>query len=68
MCGLQPGGVICEIMNADGSMARVPHLAEFCARHGFKMISVAELIRYRLETNTLSSAAAKAVWKLRRAF
>jgi 3,4-dihydroxy 2-butanone 4-phosphate synthase/GTP cyclohydrolase II len=50
MCGLEPGGVICEIMNADGSMARVPHLAEFCARHGLKMISVAELIRYRLET------------------
>jgi 3,4-dihydroxy 2-butanone 4-phosphate synthase / GTP cyclohydrolase II len=50
MCGLQPGGVICEIMNADGSMARVPHLKEFCERHGLKMISVAELIRYRLET------------------
>jgi 3,4-dihydroxy 2-butanone 4-phosphate synthase / GTP cyclohydrolase II len=50
MCGFEPGGVICEIMNADGSMARVPHLAEFCARHGLKMISVAELIRYRLET------------------
>jgi 3,4-dihydroxy 2-butanone 4-phosphate synthase/GTP cyclohydrolase II len=50
MCGLQPGGVICEIMNADGSMARVPHLAEFCERHELKMISVAELIRYRLET------------------
>ena len=50
MAGLQPGGVICEIMNADGSMARVPHLAEFCARHGLKMISVADLIRYRLET------------------
>jgi 3,4-dihydroxy 2-butanone 4-phosphate synthase/GTP cyclohydrolase II len=50
MCGLEPGGVICEIMNADGSMARVPHLREFCAHHGLKMISVAELIRYRLET------------------
>ncbi len=50
MCGLEPGGVICEIMNEDGSMARVPHLADFCARHGLKMISVAELIRYRLET------------------
>ena len=42
MAGLEPGGVICEIMNADGSMARVPQLAEFCARHGLKMISVAE--------------------------
>lgn len=48
MSGLQPGGVICEIMNPDGSMARVPQLAEFCARHEMKMISVAELIRYRL--------------------
>ena len=49
MCGLEPGGVICEIMNADGSMARVPQLAEFCGVHGMKMISVAALIRYRLE-------------------
>jgi len=48
MCGLEPGGVICEIMNPDGSMARVPQLLEFCARHGMKMISVEELIRYRL--------------------
>ncbi|MGA3188563.1 MAG: 3,4-dihydroxy-2-butanone-4-phosphate synthase [Bryobacteraceae bacterium] len=50
MCGLEPGGVICEIMNADGSMARVPDLKEFCAKHELKMISVAALIRYRLET------------------
>src|SRR5436309_2814793 len=49
MAGLTPAGVICEIMNADGSMARVPELREFCARHGLKMISVAELIRYRLK-------------------
>jgi len=53
MAGLEPGGVICEIMNEDGSMARVPHLVEFCARHGLKMISVAGLIRYRLETELL---------------
>jgi 3,4-dihydroxy 2-butanone 4-phosphate synthase/GTP cyclohydrolase II len=50
IAGMQPGGVICEIMNADGSMARVPELSEFCAQHGIKMISVASLIRYRLET------------------
>jgi len=49
LAGLRPGGVICEIMNDDGSMARVPHLKEFCARHGLKMISVADLIRYRLQ-------------------
>jgi 3,4-dihydroxy 2-butanone 4-phosphate synthase/GTP cyclohydrolase II len=48
LAGLAPGGVICEIMNEDGSMARVPELREFCARHGLKMISVADLIRYRL--------------------
>src|SRR5271163_2319719 len=49
MSGFEPGGVICEIMNPDGSMARVPELTEFCARHGMKMISVESLIRYRLE-------------------
>jgi 3,4-dihydroxy 2-butanone 4-phosphate synthase / GTP cyclohydrolase II len=48
LSGLQPGGVICEIMNEDGSMARVPELVQFCLRHGLKMISVADLIRYRL--------------------
>jgi len=47
---LQPGGVICEIMNPDGTMARVPQLLEFCATHGLKMISVASLIRYRHRT------------------
>ncbi len=50
MAGLIPAGVICEIMNEDGTMARVPELVEFCKRHNLKMISVAELIRYRLET------------------
>jgi len=50
MGGSAPGGVICEIMNDDGSMARVPQLKEFCALHGLKMISVASLIRYRLRT------------------
>jgi 3,4-dihydroxy 2-butanone 4-phosphate synthase/GTP cyclohydrolase II len=49
LAGLRPGGVICEIMNDDGSMARVPHLKEFCVLHGLKMISVADLIRYRLQ-------------------
>jgi len=48
LAGLAPAGVICEIMNDDGSMARVPELIEFCKLHGLKMISVAELIRYRL--------------------
>ncbi len=48
LAGLSPGGVICEVMSEDGTMARVPQLQEFCGRHGLKMISVAELIRYRL--------------------
>jgi 3,4-dihydroxy 2-butanone 4-phosphate synthase/GTP cyclohydrolase II len=48
LAGLYPAGVICEIMNEDGTMARVPELREFCARHGFTMTSVADLIRYRL--------------------
>src|SRR5215468_3673869 len=49
LAGMRPAGVICEIMNADGTMARVPQLEEFCAHHGLKMISVAELIRYRMK-------------------
>ena len=49
MAGLIPAGVICEIMNDDGTMARVPQLIEFCKTHGLKMISVADLIRYRLQ-------------------
>jgi 3,4-dihydroxy 2-butanone 4-phosphate synthase/GTP cyclohydrolase II len=49
IAGLTPAGVICEIMNDDGTMARVPDLIEFCAQHGFKMLTVAELIRYRLQ-------------------
>jgi 3,4-dihydroxy 2-butanone 4-phosphate synthase/GTP cyclohydrolase II len=49
LAGLYPAGVICEIMNDDGTMARVPQLIEFCRRHGLKMISVADLIRHRLQ-------------------
>jgi 3,4-dihydroxy 2-butanone 4-phosphate synthase/GTP cyclohydrolase II len=48
LAGLVPAGVICEIMNDDGTMARVPNLIEFCKEHGMKMLTVAELIRYRL--------------------
>jgi 3,4-dihydroxy 2-butanone 4-phosphate synthase / GTP cyclohydrolase II len=49
LAGLTPAGVICEIMNPDGTMARVPELRAFCAQHGLKMASVADLIRYRLK-------------------
>lgn len=48
LAGLSPGGVICEIMNGDGTMARVPQLVEFCRRHELKIVSVADLIRHRL--------------------
>src|SRR6202453_588150 len=49
MAGLIPAGVICEIMNDDGTMARVPDLVGFCETHGLKMVTVADLIRYRLQ-------------------
>ena len=48
MAGLDPSGVICEVMKDDGTMARVPDLIEFCREHNLKMLTVAELIRYRL--------------------
>jgi len=50
LAGLNPAGVICEIVNVDGTMARVPDLARFCETHGLVMITVAELARYRLES------------------
>lgn len=46
--GLTPAGVICEIMNDDGTMARVPNLVEFCKLHGLAMITVADMIRFRV--------------------
>src|SRR5579864_1859655 len=48
IAGLDPSGVICEVMNEDGTMARVPQLAEFCKQHNLKMLTVADLIRYRM--------------------
>jgi 3,4-dihydroxy 2-butanone 4-phosphate synthase/GTP cyclohydrolase II len=48
LAGMVPAGVICEIMKDDGSMARVPDLIEFCSQHSLKMLTVAELIRYRM--------------------
>lgn len=50
MAGMYPAGVICEVMNQDGSMARVPELQKFAAQHGLKIINIADLIRYRLRT------------------
>jgi 3,4-dihydroxy 2-butanone 4-phosphate synthase/GTP cyclohydrolase II len=49
LAGLQPAGVICEIMNEDGTMARVPELEVYCRRHHLKMTTIAKLIEYRLQ-------------------
>ncbi len=60
MAGLYPAGVICEIMNDDGTMARVPQLMEFAHRHNLKIITIAELINYRMKKEKLVWAAAEA--------
>jgi 3,4-dihydroxy 2-butanone 4-phosphate synthase/GTP cyclohydrolase II len=49
IAGLNPSGVICEIMDEDGTMARIPQLIEFCRVHGLKLVTVASLIRYRMQ-------------------
>ncbi|MDR2391454.1 MAG: bifunctional 3,4-dihydroxy-2-butanone-4-phosphate synthase/GTP cyclohydrolase II [Planctomycetota bacterium] len=58
LAGLPPAGVICEIMNPDGSMARVPQLEEFSLRHNVKILSVAQIIQYRRQNERLISAVA----------
>src|SRR5437868_4492573 len=60
IAGLYPAGVICEIMNPDGTMARLPQLEEFAARHGLKMITVADLVRYRMQKEMLVRRAVEA--------
>jgi 3,4-dihydroxy 2-butanone 4-phosphate synthase/GTP cyclohydrolase II len=66
LAGLQPAGVICEIMNDDGTMARVPQLVEFAKRHDLKMCSIAEIIRYRHQTERLIRPVVKTVLPTRR--
>jgi 3,4-dihydroxy 2-butanone 4-phosphate synthase/GTP cyclohydrolase II len=53
LAGVTPAGVICEIMNDDGTMARVPDLEKFCAKHDMKMVTVADLIEYRRRQDKL---------------
>ncbi len=53
IAGLTPAAVICEIMNDDGTMARLPELEEFAEKHALKIVSVAELVRYRIHKETL---------------
>jgi 3,4-dihydroxy 2-butanone 4-phosphate synthase/GTP cyclohydrolase II len=61
LAGLNPAGVLCEIMNADGSMARVPELHRFAERHGLTFVTVAQLVAYRLRTERLVHRVAEAV-------
>jgi 3,4-dihydroxy 2-butanone 4-phosphate synthase/GTP cyclohydrolase II len=60
IAGLEPAGVICEIMNEDGTMARVPELTRFARKHGLPMITIADLIQYRMRTERLVRRAAVA--------
>jgi 3,4-dihydroxy 2-butanone 4-phosphate synthase / GTP cyclohydrolase II len=57
IAGLYPAGVICEIMNEDGTMARMPELKDFAATHGLKIITVADLVRYRIQKEVLVQRA-----------
>jgi 3,4-dihydroxy 2-butanone 4-phosphate synthase/GTP cyclohydrolase II len=58
LAGLYPAGVICEVINDDGTMARVPDLVRFCNRHNLVMVTVADLARYRLESEYEASLGA----------
>jgi 3,4-dihydroxy 2-butanone 4-phosphate synthase/GTP cyclohydrolase II len=60
IAGLYPAGVICEIMNEDGTMSRVPELTTFARRHGLPMITIADLIKYRMRTERLVKRVAEA--------
>jgi 3,4-dihydroxy 2-butanone 4-phosphate synthase/GTP cyclohydrolase II len=60
IAGAAPAGVICEIMNDNGTMARVPELTKFAKKHGLLMITIADLIRYRMRTESLVTRVAKA--------
>lgn len=60
MAGMYPSGVLCEIVNDDGTMARVPDLVEFCKEHNLLLISIAELIRYRRQTEKLVKRVSEA--------
>ena len=61
LAGLHPAGVICEVMKDDGTMARMPELIEVARQHGLKMITVADLIAFRLRTETLVRQVSEAM-------
>src|SRR6267142_7204404 len=60
LAGLYPAGVICEVMDEDGTMARVPELRKFAKRHGLLIITIADLIKYRIRTESLVKRVASA--------
>ena len=60
LAGFYPSGVLCEILNEDGTMARLPELSKFAQKHGFKIVTIAELIAYRRQTETLIKRVAEA--------
>jgi len=60
IAGLYPAGVICEIMNEDGTMARMPELAKFAKKHGLLIITIADLIKYRIANESLVKRVASA--------
>jgi 3,4-dihydroxy 2-butanone 4-phosphate synthase / GTP cyclohydrolase II len=60
IAGMIPAGVICEVMNDDGTMARLPHLREFAVEHGVKIITVADLVSYRMSNEVLVHKAGEA--------
>ena len=60
LAGLRPAGVICEVMNDDGSMARLPDLEKFAAEHGLLVVTIADLIQYRLQNDSLVYRVASA--------
>jgi 3,4-dihydroxy 2-butanone 4-phosphate synthase/GTP cyclohydrolase II len=61
IAGLKPAGVICEIMNDDGTMARMPQLKEFALKHGLKIVSIADLVAHRIQNELLVRRAAETV-------
>src|SRR5690606_14468373 len=60
LAGMDPAGVLCEIVNDDGTMARVPDLIEFCKEHGLLMVTIAQLVKYRRQNEKLVRRVAEA--------
>src|SRR5208337_2276577 len=62
LAGLYPAGVICEVMNEDGTMARVPELSEVARQHDLKLVTVADIIAYRLKNETFVKQVAESAF------